>query len=204
MDPWFTFIHHLRYRHLFIFVLFSNMRNINIKKSDWLSSSVVWPGGGAELDHLPRCAGDFSSVCQDCVSNQIRLGERLVAQTARGERVWTEQCGERRSHWRRDEEVGSQGSCQETSRSQTKPETQIRLKRVYIPDDKTLSVLLADPAEDITKKLEKRNNEATISDARARYLERKQQRKQNKAPWSNILGFFVNICHTFLQLLCQK
>ncbi|XP_040902875.1 probable ATP-dependent RNA helicase DHX40 [Toxotes jaculatrix] len=35
--------------------------------------------------------------------------------------------------------------------------------------------------EDIMKKLEKRNNEATVSDARARYLQRKQQRQQNKA-----------------------
>nr|XP_043887751.1 probable ATP-dependent RNA helicase DHX40 [Solea senegalensis] len=32
-------------------------------------------------------------------------------------------------------------------------------------------------AEDVTKKLEKRNNEATISDARARYMQRKQQRQ---------------------------
>uniref|UniRef100_A0A7N6B8K7 RNA helicase n=1 Tax=Anabas testudineus TaxID=64144 RepID=A0A7N6B8K7_ANATE len=36
-------------------------------------------------------------------------------------------------------------------------------------------------AEDVMKKLEKRNNEATVSDARARYLQRKQQRQQNKA-----------------------
>ncbi|KAM3875439.1 putative ATP-dependent RNA helicase DHX40 [Diretmus argenteus] len=36
-------------------------------------------------------------------------------------------------------------------------------------------------AEDVTKKLEKRNNETTVSDARARYLQRKQQRQQSKA-----------------------
>lgn len=36
-------------------------------------------------------------------------------------------------------------------------------------------------AEDAMKKLEKRNNEATVSEARARYLQRKQQRQQNKA-----------------------
>ncbi|XP_041849990.1 probable ATP-dependent RNA helicase DHX40 [Melanotaenia boesemani] len=35
--------------------------------------------------------------------------------------------------------------------------------------------------EDVMKKLEKRNNETTISDARTRYLQRKQQ-KQSKAP----------------------
>ncbi|KAF7652999.1 hypothetical protein LDENG_00088980 [Lucifuga dentata] len=35
--------------------------------------------------------------------------------------------------------------------------------------------------EDIMKKLEKRNNEATVSDARARYLQRKQQKQQSKA-----------------------
>uniref|UniRef100_A0A3B3BJ91 RNA helicase n=1 Tax=Oryzias melastigma TaxID=30732 RepID=A0A3B3BJ91_ORYME len=33
----------------------------------------------------------------------------------------------------------------------------------------------------VMKKLEKRNNEATVSDARARYLERKKQRQQSKA-----------------------
>ncbi|XP_028275051.1 probable ATP-dependent RNA helicase DHX40 [Parambassis ranga] len=36
-------------------------------------------------------------------------------------------------------------------------------------------------AEDVMKKLEKRNNETTVSDARARYLQRKQQRQQSKA-----------------------
>ncbi|XP_072248973.1 probable ATP-dependent RNA helicase DHX40 [Leuresthes tenuis] len=36
-------------------------------------------------------------------------------------------------------------------------------------------------AEDVVKKLEKRNNETTVSDARARYLQRKQQRQQSKA-----------------------
>uniref|UniRef100_A0A8C4EA30 RNA helicase n=1 Tax=Dicentrarchus labrax TaxID=13489 RepID=A0A8C4EA30_DICLA len=35
--------------------------------------------------------------------------------------------------------------------------------------------------EDVSKKLEKRNNETTVSDARARYLQRKQQRQQSKA-----------------------
>nr|XP_020456101.1 probable ATP-dependent RNA helicase DHX40 [Monopterus albus] len=35
--------------------------------------------------------------------------------------------------------------------------------------------------EDVMKKLEKRNNEATVSDARARYLQRKQLRQQSKA-----------------------
>lgn len=35
--------------------------------------------------------------------------------------------------------------------------------------------------EDVMKKLEKRNNETTLSDARARYLQRKQQRQQSKA-----------------------
>lgn len=35
--------------------------------------------------------------------------------------------------------------------------------------------------EDAIKKLEKRNNETTVSDARARYLQRKQQRQQSKA-----------------------
>ncbi|XP_034023852.1 probable ATP-dependent RNA helicase DHX40 isoform X2 [Thalassophryne amazonica] len=34
--------------------------------------------------------------------------------------------------------------------------------------------------EDVTKKLEKRNNETTVNDARARYLQRKQQRQQSK------------------------
>ncbi|KAM8903732.1 putative ATP-dependent RNA helicase DHX40 isoform 2-T3 [Spinachia spinachia] len=38
------------------------------------------------------------------------------------------------------------------------------------------------PIEDVMKKLEKRNNETDVSDARARYLQRKQQRRQNKAP----------------------
>lgn len=37
--------------------------------------------------------------------------------------------------------------------------------------------------EDAMKKLEKRNNETTLSDARARYLQRKQQRQQSKASW---------------------
>nr|XP_061828730.1 probable ATP-dependent RNA helicase DHX40 [Nerophis lumbriciformis] len=37
--------------------------------------------------------------------------------------------------------------------------------------------------QDLLKKLEKRNNESTVSDARARYLQRKKQRQQNsKAP----------------------
>ncbi|KAM4567283.1 putative ATP-dependent RNA helicase DHX40 isoform 2-T2 [Odontesthes bonariensis] len=36
-------------------------------------------------------------------------------------------------------------------------------------------------AEDVVKKLDKRNNETTVGDARARYLQRKQQRQQNKA-----------------------
>ncbi|XP_040028405.1 putative ATP-dependent RNA helicase DHX40 [Gasterosteus aculeatus] len=36
--------------------------------------------------------------------------------------------------------------------------------------------------EDVMKKLEKRNNETDVCDARARYLQRKQQRQQNKAP----------------------
>ncbi|XP_076000780.1 putative ATP-dependent RNA helicase DHX40 isoform X2 [Genypterus blacodes] len=35
--------------------------------------------------------------------------------------------------------------------------------------------------EEIMKKLEKRNDEATVSNARARYLQRKQQRQQSKA-----------------------
>ncbi|XP_075956023.1 putative ATP-dependent RNA helicase DHX40 [Anarhichas minor] len=35
--------------------------------------------------------------------------------------------------------------------------------------------------EDVVKKLEKRNNETTVGDARARYMQRKQQRQQNKA-----------------------
>ncbi|TMS07009.1 putative ATP-dependent RNA helicase DHX40 [Larimichthys crocea] len=35
--------------------------------------------------------------------------------------------------------------------------------------------------EDIMKKLEKRNDETAVSDARARYLQRKQQRQQSKA-----------------------
>lgn len=35
--------------------------------------------------------------------------------------------------------------------------------------------------EDVMKKLEKRNNETTVSDARARYLQRKQQKQQSKA-----------------------
>ncbi|KAG8002175.1 putative ATP-dependent RNA helicase DHX40 [Nibea albiflora] len=35
--------------------------------------------------------------------------------------------------------------------------------------------------EDAMRKLEKRNNETTVSDARARYLQRKQQRQQSKA-----------------------
>ncbi|XP_061637908.1 probable ATP-dependent RNA helicase DHX40 isoform X3 [Phyllopteryx taeniolatus] len=36
--------------------------------------------------------------------------------------------------------------------------------------------------EDALKKVEKRNDESSISDARARYLQRKQQRQQNKVP----------------------
>ncbi|XP_054651172.1 probable ATP-dependent RNA helicase DHX40 [Dunckerocampus dactyliophorus] len=36
--------------------------------------------------------------------------------------------------------------------------------------------------EDVFKKLEKRNNERTVSDARIRYLQRKQQRQNSKAP----------------------
>ncbi|XP_017275570.1 probable ATP-dependent RNA helicase DHX40 [Kryptolebias marmoratus] len=36
-------------------------------------------------------------------------------------------------------------------------------------------------AEDVRKKLERRNDETTLSDARARYLQRKQQRQQSKA-----------------------
>lgn len=39
------------------------------------------------------------------------------------------------------------------------------------------------------KKLEKRNNETSVNDARARYLQRKQQRQQNKALWQKILFF---------------
>lgn len=35
--------------------------------------------------------------------------------------------------------------------------------------------------EDAMKKLEKRNNETSVSDARARYLQRKQQRQKSKA-----------------------
>ncbi|KAM6933754.1 putative ATP-dependent RNA helicase DHX40 [Xenentodon cancila] len=35
--------------------------------------------------------------------------------------------------------------------------------------------------EDVMKKLEKRNNETTVSDARARYLQRKKERQQSKA-----------------------
>lgn len=35
--------------------------------------------------------------------------------------------------------------------------------------------------EDAMKKLEKRNDETTVSEARARYLQRKQQRQQSKA-----------------------
>uniref|UniRef100_A0AAQ5XQY0 RNA helicase n=1 Tax=Amphiprion ocellaris TaxID=80972 RepID=A0AAQ5XQY0_AMPOC len=35
--------------------------------------------------------------------------------------------------------------------------------------------------EEVMKKLEKRSNETTVSDARARYLQRKQQRQQSKA-----------------------
>ncbi|XP_068440889.1 probable ATP-dependent RNA helicase DHX40 isoform X2 [Clinocottus analis] len=36
-------------------------------------------------------------------------------------------------------------------------------------------------SEDVMKKVEKRNNETTVGDARARYLQRKQQRLQDKA-----------------------
>lgn len=36
--------------------------------------------------------------------------------------------------------------------------------------------------ENVMKKLEKRNNEATVNEARARYIQRKQQRQQRKAP----------------------
>ena len=36
-------------------------------------------------------------------------------------------------------------------------------------------------AEDVFKKLEKRNDESSVSDARARYLQRKQERQQGKA-----------------------
>ncbi|XP_029302139.1 probable ATP-dependent RNA helicase DHX40 [Cottoperca gobio] len=35
--------------------------------------------------------------------------------------------------------------------------------------------------EEVMKKVEKRNNDTTVGDARARYLQRKQQRQQNKA-----------------------
>ncbi|KAM9317629.1 putative ATP-dependent RNA helicase DHX40 isoform 2-T2 [Pholidichthys leucotaenia] len=38
-----------------------------------------------------------------------------------------------------------------------------------------------DSAEGILKKMEKRNTKTSVSDARARYLQRKQQRQQNKA-----------------------
>ncbi|XP_068173354.1 probable ATP-dependent RNA helicase DHX40 isoform X2 [Antennarius striatus] len=38
-----------------------------------------------------------------------------------------------------------------------------------------------DSTESVMKKLEKRNDEAAVSDARARYLQRKQQRQQSKA-----------------------
>lgn len=37
--------------------------------------------------------------------------------------------------------------------------------------------------EEVIKKMEKRNDETSVSDARARYLQRKQQRQQSKAPW---------------------
>lgn len=43
--------------------------------------------------------------------------------------------------------------------------------------------------EDVMKKLEKRNNETTVSDARARYLQRKQQKQQSKALWQKVLAF---------------
>lgn len=36
--------------------------------------------------------------------------------------------------------------------------------------------------ENVMKKLEKRNNETTVNEARARYIQRKQQRQQSKAP----------------------
>lgn len=40
------------------------------------------------------------------------------------------------------------------------------------------------------KKLEKRNDETAVSDARARYLQRKQQRQQSKALWQKAFFFF--------------
>lgn len=36
-------------------------------------------------------------------------------------------------------------------------------------------------SEDVMKKLEKRSNETTVRDARARYLQRKKDRQQSKA-----------------------
>lgn len=39
--------------------------------------------------------------------------------------------------------------------------------------------------EDVAKKLEKRNNESSITEARARYLERKQHRLQRKGTWED-------------------
>lgn len=37
-------------------------------------------------------------------------------------------------------------------------------------------------AENVMKKLEKRNNETSVNEARARYIQRKLQRQQSKAP----------------------
>lgn len=39
---------------------------------------AVWQGGWVELGHLPRCPGDLTGVCQDCVSYSLRVGEGLV------------------------------------------------------------------------------------------------------------------------------
>lgn len=45
------------------------------------------------------------------------------------------------------------------------------------------------------KKLEKRNNETTVSDARARYLQRKQQRQQSKALWQKAFDDMIHAAY---------
>lgn len=63
--------------------------------------------------------------------------------------------------------------------------------------------------EEVMKKLEKRNNETTVSDARARYLQRKQQRQQSKPLWRVIWGHdFFSVYHQeaffFLYIISEQ
>lgn len=70
----------------------------------------------------------------------------------------------------------------------------VKLRHLWQTNRLTLLLILSEVSTvDVMKKLEKRNNETTVSDARARYLQRKQQRQQSKALWQTD---FEDMIHT--------